>query len=99
MIETEAKYEMALKSGRGGSLLTDLQHLRLNQKSKTYSTLKAADGQARFVETQDKLVSEIISGNVNVCIEVDDGIEGGCDSEDAVIFSPPTEEESAEGSR
>ena len=41
-------------------------------------------------------VSEVISGNVKDSIEADDGIEGGCDREDAVICSPPAEEEIAE---
>ena len=52
--EIEAKYEMAVKSGRGGSLLKELKHLRLDQKSKSSSALKTADGQGRLVKTQDK---------------------------------------------
>ena len=84
--EIEAKYEMAVKSGRGGSLLKELKHLRLDQKSKSNSALKTADGQGRLVKTQDKLerwrqhfstvlnvqsvVSEVTLGNVKEYVEV-----------------------------
>jgi hypothetical protein len=110
--EIEAKYEMAVKSGRGGSLLKGLKHLRLAQKSKSSSALKTADGQSRLVKTQDKLerwrqhfstvlnvqsaVSEVTLGNVKEYVEVNSSPEGICDLNDAELSSPPTEEEIAE---
>ena len=53
--EIEKKYEIAVRNGRGGSLLKDLRILQSNQRSKSNSTLKAANGQDRFVKTGDKL--------------------------------------------
>ena len=46
---------MAVKSGRGGSLLKDLKVLQLSQRSKANSALKSANGQDRLVRTEDKL--------------------------------------------
>ena len=109
--EIEAKYEMAVKSGRGGSLLKALKHLRLDQKSKSSSALKTADGQGRLVKTQDKLerwrqhfstvlnvqsvVSEVTLGNVKEYVEVNSSPEGICDLNDDELSCPPTEEEIA----
>ena len=111
MKEIEAKYEMAVKSGRGGSLLKELKHLRLDQKSKSSLALKTADGQGRLVKTQDKLerwrqhfstvlnvqsvVSEVTLGNVKEYVEVNSSPEGICDSNDDELSCPPTEEEIA----
>ena len=47
------KYEMAAKSGRSGSLLKDLKSLRLDQKSRTNTALKEADGKVTIVKTWD----------------------------------------------
>jgi len=51
----EEKYEMAVKSGRGGSLLKDLKVMQMSQRPKTNSVLKADNGQDRIVRTEDKL--------------------------------------------
>ena len=37
--EIEKKYEMAVKSGRGGSLLKDLKALQMSHGCKTYTAL------------------------------------------------------------
>lgn len=43
--ELEEKYEMAVKSGRGGLLSKDLKVLQRSQRPKTNSVLKADNGQ------------------------------------------------------
>ena len=47
------KYEMAVKSGVGGSLLKDLRVLQSSQRSESNSGLKAANGQDKLVRTED----------------------------------------------
>ena len=53
--EAEKKYEMSVKSGRGGSLLKDLRILQRSQTSKTNSALRAANGSDKMVSVEDKL--------------------------------------------
>ena len=53
--ELEEKYEMAVKSARGGSLLKDLKVLQRSQRPKTNSVLKADNGQDRIVRAEYKL--------------------------------------------
>ena len=70
--EMEKKYEMAVKNGRGGSLLKDLKVLQMSQRSKTNSALKAANGKNRIVRTEDKLEQwqQHFEGVTNVPTEV-----------------------------
>ena len=53
--EAEKKYEMSVKSGRGGSLLKDLRILQRSQTSKTNLILRAANGSDKMVSVEDKL--------------------------------------------
>ena len=53
--EAKKKYEMSVKSGRGGSQLKDLRILQRSQTSKTNSTLGAANGSDKVVSVEDKL--------------------------------------------
>ena len=53
--EIDEKYEITVRNGRGGSLLKDLRILQSNQRSKSNSTLKAANGQDMIVKMGDKL--------------------------------------------
>lgn len=53
--QRRSTYEMAMKNGRGGALLKDLNVLQMSQRSKTNSALKAANDQDRIVRTEDKL--------------------------------------------
>ena len=46
---------MAVKGGRGGSLLKDLKVLQRSQRPKTNSVLKADNDQDRIVSAEDKL--------------------------------------------
>lgn len=53
--EAEKQYELAVRTGRGGSLLKELRHLHGSQRLKLSSAVKSPDGKSRIPRVDGKL--------------------------------------------